>query len=47
MNMTDALMKIAFLDRDTISLDTTLRAPSFAHEWVQYQGNSADAVFST
>lgn len=35
-------MKIVFLDRDTISPDTTLRAPSFAHEWVQYRRTSAD-----
>ena len=35
-------MKIVFLDRDTISPDTTLRAPSFAHEWVQHNRTSAD-----
>lgn len=35
-------MKIVFLDRDTISSDTTLRAPSFAHEWVQHNRTSAD-----
>lgn len=29
-------MKIVFLDRDTISAQTTLRQPAFAHEWVQY-----------
>jgi glycerate dehydrogenase len=34
--------KIVFLDRDTISSDTTLRAPSFAHEWVQHNRTSAD-----
>jgi glycerate dehydrogenase len=35
-------MKIVFLDRDTISPDTTLRAPSFAHEWVQYDRTRAE-----
>jgi len=35
-------MKIVFLDRDTISPNTTLRAPSFAHEWVQHNRTSAD-----
>jgi len=35
-------MKIVFLDRDTISPDTTLRAPTFAHEWVQHQRTTAD-----
>ena len=34
-------MKIVFLDRDTISPDSTLRAPTFAHEWVQYPRTSA------
>jgi glycerate dehydrogenase len=34
-------MKIVFLDRDTVSPDTTLRAPTFAHEWVQYPRTSA------
>ena len=35
-------MKIVFLDRDTISPDTTLRAPTFAHEWEQHQRTNAD-----
>jgi glycerate dehydrogenase len=35
-------MKIVFLDRDTISPDTTLRAPTFAHEWEQHQRTTAD-----
>ena len=35
-------MNIVFLDRDTISPDTTLRAPSFAHTWVQHQRTRAD-----
>ena len=35
-------MKIVFLDRDTISPETTLRAPNFAHEWVQYNRTRAD-----
>ena len=35
-------MKIVFLDRDTISPNTTLGAPSFAHEWVQHNRTSAD-----
>lgn len=34
-------MKIVFLDRDTISLNTRLRAPSFGHEWVQYERTAA------
>jgi glycerate dehydrogenase len=34
-------MKIVFLDRDTVSPDTTLRAPTFVHEWVQYPRTSA------
>lgn len=34
-------MKIVFLDRDTISPETTLRAPAFGHEWVQYNRTSA------
>jgi glycerate dehydrogenase len=34
-------MKIVFLDRDTVSPDSTLRAPTFAHEWVQYPRTSA------
>jgi glycerate dehydrogenase len=35
-------MNIVFLDRDTISPDTTLRAPSFAHTWVQHNHTRAD-----
>ncbi len=35
-------MKIVFLDRDTISPDTTLRAPAFGHEWVQYDRTRED-----
>jgi len=35
-------MKIVFLDRDTISPDTTLRAPAFGHEWVQYDRTHED-----
>ena len=35
-------MKIVFLDRDTISPDTTLRAPAFGHEWVQYNRTRED-----
>jgi len=35
-------MNIVFLDRDTISPDTTLRAPSFAHAWVQHNRTRAD-----
>jgi len=30
-------MKIVFLDRDTISPGTTLRAPAFAHTWTQHE----------
>jgi len=29
-------MKIVFLDRDTISPQTRVRQPSFAHEWVEF-----------
>jgi glycerate dehydrogenase len=35
-------MKIVFLDRDTISPDTTLRAPAFSHQWVQHARTTAD-----
>lgn len=35
-------MKIVFLDRDTISPDTTLRAPTFAHTWVQHDRTTAE-----
>jgi glycerate dehydrogenase len=35
-------MKIVFLDRDTISPDTTLRSPTFAHEWEQHKRTTAD-----
>ncbi len=35
-------MKIVFLDRDTLSPDTTLRAPAFGHEWVQYDRTRED-----
>ena len=35
-------MKIVFLDRDTISPDSTLRAPAFGHEWVQYNRTRED-----
>ena len=35
-------MKIVFLDRDTISPDTTLRTPSFAHTWEQHNRTTAD-----
>ncbi len=35
-------MNIVFLDRDTISPDTTLRTPSFAHAWVQHKRTRAD-----
>ena len=35
-------MQIVILDRDTISPDTTLRAPSFTHEWVQHNRTTAD-----
>ena len=34
-------MKIVFLDRDTISPDTVLRAPAFAHDWVAYPRTDA------
>ncbi len=37
-------MKIVFLDRDTVSSQTKLRAPSFAHEWVQFPRTRADEV---
>jgi len=35
-------MNIVFLDRDTISPDTTLRTPSFAHSWVQHDRTTAE-----
>lgn len=34
-------MKIVFLDRDTISPQTQVRRPAFAHEWVEYPRTSA------
>ncbi|WP_159917631.1 D-2-hydroxyacid dehydrogenase [Pantoea sp. 18069] len=37
-------MKIAFLDRATLSPETTLRPPSFAHELVCHANTSADEV---
>ncbi len=37
-------MKIVFLDRDTLSPETTLRAPAFDHEWVQYGRTAAHEV---
>ncbi len=38
----DALsLKIVFLDRDSVSLETLLRKPVFAHEWVQYPRTSS------
>ena len=35
-------MNIVFLDRDTISPETTLRAPAFAHTWVQHDRTTAE-----
>lgn len=35
-------MNIVFLDRDTISPETTLRSPAFAHQWHQYDRTTAD-----
>src|SRR5574343_451907 len=35
-------MKIVFLDRDTISQGTTLRAPAFAHTWMQHDRTTAE-----
>lgn len=37
-------MKIAFLDRSTLSPDTTLRAPSFEHELVSYENTQPGEV---
>ena len=37
-------MKIVFLDRDTISPQTPVRRPAFAHEWVEYPRTSAAEV---
>lgn len=38
----DALsLKIVFLDRDSVSPETLLRKPVFAHEWVQYPRTSS------
>ena len=39
-------MNIVFLDRDTISPDTTLRTPAFAHTWTQYDRTTADQAAS-
>ena len=35
-------MNIVFLDRDTISTETTLRSPAFAHQWHQYDRTTSD-----
>jgi glycerate dehydrogenase len=35
-------MNIVFLDRDTISQDTTLRAPAFTHTWTQHDRTTAE-----
>jgi len=35
-------MNIVFLDRDTISPETTLRSPAFAHQWHQYDRTTSD-----
>lgn len=37
-------MKIVFLDRDTISAQTSLRQPGFAHEWVEYPRTRPEEV---
>ncbi len=37
-------MKIVFLDRDTISAQTRLRQPGFAHEWVEYPRTRPEEV---
>ena len=39
-------MKIVFLDRDTISPQTTLRQPTFQHEWVEYPRTRPEEVVS-
>lgn len=35
-------MNIVFLDSDTISPETTLRSPAFAHQWHQYDRTTSD-----
>ena len=35
-------MKIVFLDRDTLSPGTRLRAPAFVHEWAEYPRTQTD-----
>lgn len=37
-------MKIIFLDRDTLSVQTTLRRPGFDHEWVEHARTNVDEV---
>ncbi len=37
-------MKIVFLDRDTVSSQTNLRAPAFAHEWIEWPRTRVDEV---
>ena len=37
-------MKIVFLDRDTLSAQTRLRHPGFAHEWVEYPRTRPEEV---
>lgn len=42
--MADAILKVVFLDRDTISPETVLRSLSFPHELVVYDRTPADQV---
>lgn len=35
---------VVFLDRETLSPDVVLRAPAFAHRWIDYPGTKPDQV---
>ncbi len=37
-------IKIVLLDSGTVAPTTTLRAPNFAHEWVNYSNTSPEQV---
>src|SRR4051794_6171837 len=43
---TDTPPRIVFLDRATLSPETTLRPPSFAHHWESHERTTQDDVAS-
>lgn len=38
----DGMLKIVFLDRETLAPEVTVRRPSFPHEWVEYAKSTED-----